>query len=83
MADKAKEIRDARLRRHVRIRRKVQGTPERPRLCVFRSNKFIYAQVIDDTKHAVLAASGKMVILITHDKLSLSYCNKIISLDEQ
>ncbi|MBI4725995.1 50S ribosomal protein L18 [candidate division TA06 bacterium] len=60
MADKAKEKRDARLRRHVRIRRKVQGTSERPRLCVFRSNKFIYAQVIDDTQHAVLAASGKM-----------------------
>ncbi len=40
---------DARRRRiHVRIRRKVKGTPERPRLAVFRSLKHIYAQIIDD-----------------------------------
>ena len=38
-----------RLRIHTRIRRKVKGTPERPRLAVFRSVKHIYAQVIDDT----------------------------------
>ena len=35
-------------RRHRRVRKKVSGTPERPRLCVFRSNNHIYAQVIDD-----------------------------------
>ncbi len=47
-----------RLRRHKRIRKKVFGTPERPRLCVFRSNKHIYAQVIDDTiGHTLVAAS--------------------------
>ena len=34
--------------RHERVRKKISGTPERPRLCVFRSNKHIYAQVIDD-----------------------------------
>jgi large subunit ribosomal protein L18 len=60
MADKAKAIKDARVRRHVRIRRKVSGTTERPRLCVFRSNKYIYAQIIDDTKHAVLLSAGKV-----------------------
>ena len=48
-----------RLRIHTRIRRKVKGTPERPRLAVFRSEKHIYAQVIDDTAgHTVVAASS-------------------------
>jgi large subunit ribosomal protein L18 len=48
-----------RLRIHTRIRRKVEGTPERPRLAVFRSVKHIYAQVIDDTKgHTVAAAAS-------------------------
>ena len=45
-------------RRHRRVRKKVNGTPERPRLCVFRSNKHIYAQVIDDVaQHTLVAAS--------------------------
>src|ERR1700681_3672227 len=49
-----------RLRIHTRIRRKVKGTPERPRLAVFRSVKHIYAQVIDDSKgHTVVAASSR------------------------
>ncbi len=46
-------------RRHNRIRAKVQGTPERPRLCVYKSNRFLEAQVIDDTKGVTLVA-GKM-----------------------
>lgn len=46
----------ARLRRQGRVRRKVQGTTERPRLCVFRSAAHIYAQVIDDEKGATIAA---------------------------
>jgi large subunit ribosomal protein L18 len=50
---------DIRLRVHKRIRRRVQGTEERPRLAVFRSVKHIYAQVIDDSKgHTVVAASS-------------------------
>ena len=45
-------------RRHQRVRKKVDGSPERPRLCVFRSNSHIYAQVIDDVaQHTVAAAS--------------------------
>jgi large subunit ribosomal protein L18 len=40
--------REARNRRHVRVRQKVSGTAEKPRLCVFRSLNHIYAQVIDD-----------------------------------
>jgi large subunit ribosomal protein L18 len=47
-------------RRHGRIRRKVFGTPERPRLAVFRSNQHIYVQVIDDTSHHTLAAASTL-----------------------
>jgi large subunit ribosomal protein L18 len=45
-------------RRHARIRRRVFGTPERPRLAVFRSNQHIYAQIIDDTAHHTLVAAS-------------------------
>ena len=44
--------------RHERVRKKISGTPARPRLCVFRSNKHIYAQVIDDTMGKTLAAAS-------------------------
>jgi len=45
-------------RRHLRVRAKVRGTPERPRLNVFRSNEHIYAQIIDDSVgHTLVAAS--------------------------
>jgi large subunit ribosomal protein L18 len=54
----AKVKRDARLRRHRRVRRRVVGTAERPRLAVFRSNKQIYAQLIDDRAGRTLAAAG-------------------------
>ncbi len=43
------KVKDKRKRRHLRVRKKVRGTSERPRLCVFRSNKHIYASLIDDT----------------------------------
>jgi large subunit ribosomal protein L18 len=52
-----KEIRD---RIHRRIRRKLAGTPERPRLAVFRSVSHIYAQVIDDTAGRTLAAASSV-----------------------
>ncbi|MFM6128924.1 MAG: 50S ribosomal protein L18 [Sphaerospermopsis kisseleviana] len=47
-------------RRHQRIRRKVSGTPIRPRLAVFRSNQHIYAQVIDDVAQHTLAAASTL-----------------------
>ncbi len=50
--------RSARLKRHRRVRKKVFGTPERPRLCVFKSIKHIYAQIIDDENgHTLVSAS--------------------------
>ena len=48
----------ARLHRHTRVRGKVSGTAERPRLCVYRSLNHIYAQVIDDVKGVTIAAAG-------------------------
>jgi large subunit ribosomal protein L18 len=50
--------REARLRRHRRVRKHVQGSPERPRLVVFRSNKGISAQLIDDLEAKTLAAAS-------------------------
>lgn len=47
-----------RMKKHLRIRNKVSGTAERPRLCVFRSNKNIYAQVIDDVKGNTLVSAS-------------------------
>jgi large subunit ribosomal protein L18 len=49
-----------RLRIHERIRKRLSGTPVRPRLAIFRSNKHIYAQVIDDVKGTTLAAASSL-----------------------
>jgi large subunit ribosomal protein L18 len=50
----------ARRKRVKRIRKKIVGTPERPRLCVFKSNRHIYAQVIDDVAGHTLAAESTL-----------------------
>ncbi len=49
-----------RMGKHNRIRRKVQGTPEKPRLCVFRSLNNIYVQVIDDVNHNTLVSASTL-----------------------
>ena len=49
-----------RKRRHLRIRRRIFGTPERPRLNVFRSRSHIYAQIVDDTRGHTLAAASTL-----------------------
>lgn len=57
----AKARREGRMKRQVRVRKKVHGTQERPRLCVFRSTKHIYAQIIEDTTGTTLAAISSVV----------------------
>ena len=58
----AKTRRRARVRRHVRVRRKIAGTAARPRLAVYRSNRHIYAQLVDDdAARTLIAASDRDV----------------------
>ena len=58
MSYSTKDKQTARARRHFRVRKKLAGTAERPRLAVFRSNKHISAQVIDDRSGRTLAAAS-------------------------
>lgn len=51
-----------RLKKKIRIRKTVKGTSERPRLCVFRSNKHIYAQIINDDQAVTLVASSSLKV---------------------
>jgi large subunit ribosomal protein L18 len=53
---------EARKKRKMRIRKKINGTPERPRLVVFRSSKHIYAQLIDDLAGATLASASTLCL---------------------
>jgi len=53
-------VRQARIRRHKRVRKGVSGTAERPRLVVFRSNRGIEAQLVDDVAGKTLAAAGSL-----------------------
>ncbi len=57
---KTKTPRAARIRRHARVRKTVNGTEARPRLCVYRSSSHIYAQVIDDISRRTLIAASDM-----------------------
>ncbi len=65
-----KAKRKQQLRRRLHVRRKITGTPERPRLTVFRSSKHIYAQLIDDLTGATLAAASSAT---TDVKTSVPY----------
>ena len=51
---------DRRLKRHARVRKNLSGTPERPRLCVFRSNKNISCQIIDDVNKVTLVSASSL-----------------------
>jgi large subunit ribosomal protein L18 len=57
----AGQRKSAAVRRKYHVRKKVSGTPDRPRLSVFRSNRHIYAQIIDDTAGATLASASTRV----------------------
>lgn len=51
---------ETRVKRHLKVRNKISGTPERPRLCVYRSNQNIYVQVIDDVAGVTLASASTL-----------------------
>ncbi len=55
-----KDTNKARLKRHIRVRAKISGTSERPRLCVYRSNANIQAQIIDDVKGITLVSASTL-----------------------
>ena len=57
---------EVRLRKHQRVRAKISGTSETPRLCVFRSNKHIEVQVIDDVKGVTLVSSSSVQLKLEH-----------------
>jgi large subunit ribosomal protein L18 len=76
MKNKGKTFRRSRIK--TRVRAKVKGTTERPRLSVFRSNKQIYAQIIDDQKNHTLAAASSLDKDIASDKASKSETAKMV-----
>mgnify|MGYP001170190164 CR=1 FL=1 len=63
----AKKRRDGRLKRRLRVRNKVRGTTEQPRLSVFRSGKHIYAQIIEDVNGKTLAAASTVTKGVAKD----------------
>ena len=82
----SKESRSAnRVKKHMKIRNRFSGTPERPRLAVFRSNNHMYAQIIDDTVgHTLVAASTvekdvKAEIEHTNDVAAAAYLGTVIA----
>jgi large subunit ribosomal protein L18 len=60
MSDTAKQRREGRIRRHRRVRKKIHGTAERPRLAVYRSNKHLSVQLIDDDAGTTVAAASTL-----------------------
>lgn len=68
---------DARRRRHVRVRKGVVGTSSRPRLAVFRSNRYLYAQVIDDRTGRTLAAASSQEAALRSKSLSVATASEI------
>jgi len=71
---------DARRRRHFRVRKSVHGTAGRPRLAVFRSNRYIYAQVIDDEAGRTLAAASSQEPALRSKSLTVDTAAEVGSL---
>lgn len=76
---------EIRVKKHLKIRNRFTGTPQRPRLAVFRSNNHMYAQIIDDTKgHTLVAASTlekdvKAELQKTNDVAAAAYLGTVIA----
>ncbi|WP_338212224.1 50S ribosomal protein L18 [Lactobacillus juensis] len=66
-----------RLKRHKRIRSKISGTAERPRLSVFRSNKNIYAQLIDDVAGVTLASASTLDDAVSKDQTKVEQAQAV------
>jgi large subunit ribosomal protein L18 len=67
----------ARDRRQKRVRRKITGTPQRPRLTVYRSNRYIYAQVIDDVEGRTLASASSQEPDLRGSKLNVEVAARV------
>ncbi len=67
----------ARTRRHTRVRKRIRGTSERPRLAVYRSNRYIYAQVIDDVQGRTLAAASSQESDLRGESLNVDTATKV------
>jgi large subunit ribosomal protein L18 len=76
---------EIRVKKHLKIRNRFTGTPERPRLAVFRSNNHIYAQIIDDTVSLTLVAAStlekdvKAELQKTNDVAAAAYLGTVIA----
>lgn len=72
-----------RLARHKRVRKNISGTPERPRLAVFRSGKHLYAQVIDDVNHKTLVSCStldkELKLDKTHNKEAAKQVGELVA----
>lgn len=68
---------NARVRRHARVRRKVIGTTDRPRLAVYRSNRYIYAQVIDDAQGNTVAAASSQEETLRQKSLTVETAGEV------
>ena len=77
MSNAAQKKREARVRRHRRVRKKVRGTAARPRLAVFRSNKNIAAQVIDDATGRTLASATSLEASLRGDGGNVAGATKV------
>lgn len=69
--------REARARRHARVRKRIRGTAQRPRLAVYRSNKYIYAQVIDDIEGRTIVAASSQESDLRSERLNVETASKV------
>ena len=67
----------SRHRRHLRGRKHLRGTPDRPRLSIYRSNKYIYAQVVDDIGGTTLAAASSQEADLRGERLNVETAAKV------